>query len=521
MSKNTPDPPKPPDPVKTAQAQTESNIATATTQQKLNLINQNTPLGSVTYSPGAGGDPQRWTSDVTLSPTGQESFDLQQNVSKALNKLALGGTSQVENSLGKPLETSGLPAVKSGLGLPAFSTDGLPNAPKSLDLSNLGNVAKLDYSGLPQLPGSLNVSGPNVPGSIDTSGLPKMATDLGLTGSLPDGLDFSSLGSLPQFDTAALGKATDAAYSLQTSKLDPQYQQDRITLENRLINSGLQKGTPLYDQEVSNWERSKAEAYQNARNTSIGQGLQYGTTLFGTQLAGRQQGGSELAQALAAKLGVRQQSQSEATTNAGLANTAHVTGFGEAQAQASQAERAHAQAFEEAKANAALATTSHGIAANEAQSQAAQELALRQQGGSEEQAQFAAQQSAFQQALATLLSTRGQQANEAQTESSLSMASRQQQLQEEAYLRNLPLNEVAALLGTGQIQMPNFNAPPATSLATTDTMGAVYNSANLAQKNYQSQVEANASKMGGIMDLVGGIGSAALGMPGANKLIFG
>lgn len=520
--KDSPAPPPVPDPVKTAQAQTESNVATAKESQKLNLIDQSTPLGSVTYSPGAGGDPERWSSSVSLSPTGQQSFDLQQQVSQALNKLALGGTSQVEGALGKPLDTSSLPAVKSGLNLPAYNASGLPNAPTSLDLSNLAGTPKLDYSNLPQMPGSLNVGGPNVPGSIDTNGLPKMATDLGLGASnVPGSLDFSKLGDLPQFDTAALGKATDAAYALQTAKLDPQYQQDRITLENRLINSGLQKGTPLYDQEVSNWERSKAEAYQNARNTSIGQGLQYGTTLFGTQLAGRQQGVGEVQSQAQQALAQRLQQQSEATANAGLTDQAHTTGFSEAQAQATQAEKARDQAFEEAKANASLAATAHSVGASEEQAKAAQDLALRQQGASEDQAQFTAQQSAFQQALSSLLAQRGQQASEAQADSSMSMQARQQQLQEEAYLRNLPLNEVAALLGTGQIQMPSFNAPPSTSVAPTNTMGAVYNSADLAQKNYQSQVQANSSAMGGIFDLVGGLGSAALGMPGANKLIFG
>ncbi len=362
--KDQPSLPTAPDPYAVASAQTASNEETAKLQQKLNLINQSTPLGNVTYSQGVEGDPDRWQSNVSLTPTGQESFDLQQNVANALNRLALSGTSQVSGALGAPLSTAGLPTVKGTLGLPAYDASSLPGAPKTLDLSKLG--------------------------------------------------------AMPQFDSAALNKATDAAYALQTSKLDPQYEQDRVKLEDRLINSGLSKGTPLYDQEVGNWERSRADAYQNARNTSIGQGLQYGTQLFGTQLAGRQQGVGE------------------------------------------------------------------------------------------EQAVNASQSQNYQQMLASLLAQRGQQAQEAQVENAQALGARQQGIQEAAYLRSLPLNEVGALLGTGQVQMPNFTPPPATSISPTDLTGAVYGSANLAQKNYQAQLAQNAASMGGLFDLGGALGAAGI-----------
>lgn len=452
--KDTPSPPVAPDPYAVASAQSGLNEDTARLQQKLNLINQNTPLGNISYTQGAGGDPDRWQSDVTLTPAGQTSFDTQQQVQKALSGLALSGTSQVGNTLGTPLSTSGLPAVKGTLGLPSFDTSGLPNAPKSLDLSSLGAAPKpTDYSSLTQVPGSI---------------------DLSKAGAMPSGLDFSSLGALPQFDTGQLNKATDAAYALQTSKLDPQYAQDRIKLEDRLINSGLAKGTPLYDQEVGNWERSRADAYQNARNSSIGQGLQYGTTLFGTQLAGRQQGASELSQALAAAMGIRQQ------------------GISEAEAQADQATQAHA------------------VGATELQNRSQQELALRQQAEAEQQAQFGAGQSAYQQQLASMLAQRGQQTQEAQAESAQALAARQQGFQEDAYLRSLPLNEVAALLGTGQVGMPSFNAPPSTSVAPTNLSGDVYQSANLNQQNYLQQLQNQQASLGGLFSLGGALGSAAL-----------
>jgi hypothetical protein len=85
---NNPTPPAAPDPVATAAAQGNMNQNTATTQQLLNMTNQVTPDGSLTYSQtgnntftGADGKtytvPQ-FTATQTLSPTGQKLYDLTQ-----------------------------------------------------------------------------------------------------------------------------------------------------------------------------------------------------------------------------------------------------------------------------------------------------------------------------------------------------------------------------------------------------------------------------------------------------------
>lgn len=108
--------PTPPDPVTTAAAQTKSNQDTAQYQQGLNLIDQVTPLGSLTYTQTDPGDtstntPPHYVQTTALSQSGQESFDLQQQVSKALNNLALSGTSQVADAFNKPIDYSNLPAI--------------------------------------------------------------------------------------------------------------------------------------------------------------------------------------------------------------------------------------------------------------------------------------------------------------------------------------------------------------------------------------------------------------------------
>lgn len=83
---DSPSPPQAPDPVATAAAQGNMNQNTATTQQLLNMTNQVTPDGSLTYTQsgnntftGADGKsytvPQ-FTATQSLSPTGQKLYDL-------------------------------------------------------------------------------------------------------------------------------------------------------------------------------------------------------------------------------------------------------------------------------------------------------------------------------------------------------------------------------------------------------------------------------------------------------------
>lgn len=110
--KSTPAAPTPPDPVATAAAQTLSNQQTAQYQQGLNLIDQNTPLGSLTYSeisPGGDGTPPHYSANTTLTPEAQNSLNLQQQTANALDNLALSGTAQVGKAFGTPLDYSNLP----------------------------------------------------------------------------------------------------------------------------------------------------------------------------------------------------------------------------------------------------------------------------------------------------------------------------------------------------------------------------------------------------------------------------
>lgn len=202
------DAPTPPDAAKTIAAQTASNLNTAQNTQAMNLIDSSTPLGSIKYTPtpGANGDPTRWSSTVSLTPEGQQTFDQNQALANALSQLSLQGVSRVSDAMAKPAGYDNLTAI--------------PND--------------------------------------------------------PDG-----------------SKAADAIYAQNTSRLDPQYAKSDAAMEDKLINSGLSKGTTAYNSAWESYNRSKNDAYTSARNASVIGGQQSADDQLANALKSRQQQISE------------------------------------------------------------------------------------------------------------------------------------------------------------------------------------------------------------------------------------
>lgn len=96
--KSSPSPPPAPDYAGAAQATASGNKETAQLAQQANLVNQNTPYGSLTYSEDptsrfTSGNPS-YSSSIDLSPTGQKLLDTQNNAALGLGQSinsALGG----------------------------------------------------------------------------------------------------------------------------------------------------------------------------------------------------------------------------------------------------------------------------------------------------------------------------------------------------------------------------------------------------------------------------------------------
>lgn len=81
----------------------------------------------------------------------------------------------------------------------------------------------------------------------------------------------------------------------------------------------------------------------------------------------------------------------------------------------------------------------------------------------------------------------------------------QQDINNALTARNQPINELAALLGSGPgVQQPNYVSTPQTGIQGTDVIGATALSQNAAMNNYNQQV-------GSRNALIGALGSAAAG----------
>ena len=97
----------------------------------------------------------------------------------------------------------------------------------------------------------------------------QMALSSGLLGLGNTSLDQTqaSLGQ-PQ-DLNSVQEIADQSYAMQTSRLDPQWQQNQGMQENSLRNQGLVPGGEAYDNAMRVFNQGKNDAYNQARLSSI------------------------------------------------------------------------------------------------------------------------------------------------------------------------------------------------------------------------------------------------------------
>ena len=169
----------------------------------------------------------------------------------------------------------------------------------------------------------------------------------------------------------------DAVYGRHTARLDPRFQQEQSDLQTKLANQGIMQGTDAYNREFENFGRYKTDAYGQARNDAVTQGLPFGNQ------------------------------------------------------------------------------------------------------------------------------QRTQQFNEQMAQANLANTGRQQDIQERSFLRNIPLNDVAALMGQQQVQVPQFGQPATTGVAPTDYSGIVNNNYQGQLSAYNTQQQASAANTSGLYSLGG------------------
>jgi hypothetical protein len=177
-----------------------------------------------------------------------------------------------------------------------------------------------------------------------------------------------------------------------------------------------------------------------------------------------------------------------------LAQQADIAGGQEASRLFGMASQARGQLFGEQGTQANLANQARGQAFQERAAQGEFNLAGQQQAFGQQAANVAQQNAARQQQIADQL-----RANE------LSNMARQAQLNERIGLRGQGFNELAALLGGPQIQRPTFFAPSA-----VNTLGANQLAQSAAMNAFNQGMANYSSGLGGLFDLAGSLGSAAI-----------
>jgi hypothetical protein len=117
----------------------------------------------------------------------------------------------------------------------------------------------------------------------------------GIQQELGKPLDFSGVPGLVSGDDAR-NQAITATYNQSKSRLDPQWQQDQAAFESQMANQGILPGSQLYNQQMSNFMRSKNDAYTSAMNAANQYGEQAATGAFGRSLTGHQQSIADILQ---------------------------------------------------------------------------------------------------------------------------------------------------------------------------------------------------------------------------------
>lgn len=198
--------PKGPSPIKTAEAQTGSNIGTAVANQVMGHTNQYTPYGNQTWTQSGTytyNDPltgktyqlPQWDMTQTLSPDQQALQDEQTRAGTNTARLAADQSARLGGILGKPMDFSGAPGVDA----PTFQRMGAG---------------------------------------------PKLATSYGDAGGYEAGR-----------------KAVEDALM---ARLNPSLNQDKARLETQLSNQGLKRGTEAWNSAMQEFGQQSNDARYGA-----------------------------------------------------------------------------------------------------------------------------------------------------------------------------------------------------------------------------------------------------------------
>ena len=527
MGKDSPSPPPAPDYTGAAQAQGAANVEAARLSARMANPNIIGPYGSQTISYGQpffdqGGynkalssyqqDPTgalrtAATNDIAslnaqiaanTDPQGQYSPAFDTALSEAQGRLgALGQGSVMPTreqfttaNADQPTVTQTLtPAAQATLdaqqrvqrSLAGLGEQGIGTAQKVLgtpfsfggpaiqtSLGNAGQISQApDLSGYGQASGlSATGQNPQAP-ELSVYGMAGAGPSAGQYGFAQGGLNTSNVAAMPV-------NAGMTAQQAIMSRLDPSIARNRVSTETQLINQGLRPGGEAYNNAINLLGQQENDQRTQAVLQGIGLDTAANAQGFGQALQAGQYGN----QAVAQNFGLGQ--AANASQNAAIGQNQQAA-LAQYQAQLGGQQQGFGQQVTQRQLG------------NQAISQN-QQTALAQQ-----QAAMGAQNQQFNQGLAG-----AQFANTAQ----------QNALAQALQGRQMPLNEITALMSGSQIQNPTFQPYQGQSVAPAPVAQAAAQQAQFGQNIYNQQMgQANVNTAG--LYSLGGAGLGALGTAAA------
>jgi hypothetical protein len=263
--------PKAPNPVTTAQAQGEANIAAARKSTELNRYNEVNPFGSSTWSTDPN-NPDKYTLTQEMDPQILQNLKGSLNLSNQSNDISGAINNYMASRLGDAKDVLDKPITA------------LPGRDRAQYLS--GMVDERLYDPNAQVKSSAGVL--DTANAANKSNINRMK-DLATTE-----MSFAGAPDMPTSDETTRQKVSDAIYNRATSRLDPRFEQAQSDLDAKLAAQGITQGSAAYDREMQNMAMDRNDAYSNAMyDAEIGSSDAL-SQLFANQLNARKQGVNEV-----------------------------------------------------------------------------------------------------------------------------------------------------------------------------------------------------------------------------------
>jgi hypothetical protein len=559
MGKKSPAPPPAPDYAGAARETAAANLEAIKYQTEANRINQKNPWGELTYTRDPN-NPNQWTQTETLTPEAQAALDAQLRITQGRSNAAETMLGRAQDAYAQDFNPTRLNDYLSGVGAVDQSSVGRAGqfgsgASVNTDVSGATagvqglnqNYSRFSSNAPGQITGMFGFAPRGVQQTIQNAPLASQYTG-GVQGvSQNAGENLGGVNPVnqnaPQFnvDPSTWQKA---AFESSMSMLRPELEQREQRLTNQLQLQGLNAGSEAFNNATGQFNRDVGTQLNQLANQAVLTGTDVANRNYASQLAGFGAGNEAQGQAFGQGMsvfGANNQARTQALQNElarysgdlssmnfmndsrNQAFSQQLAGYGANQSAIDAANRARATQFGQDTASFGLNQDATS-AENAARTQALQNVLAQFQLGNEAQGQRFNQDLAGYQAGLQGLSTNAalQQAQNAAQNQAYGQALNNYgtNWQQEQTLRNLPLNELNALLTGQQVQNPTFEGFALQGNAGgADLLGAAQLQGQDATNRYNAQMANRSSTFGSLGSLFGA-GLQAAGTAGSFAALF-